>query len=456
LFMVTSGGGLARLPELAAAPIHSINSGPAMAPIAGRVYARETAQADTAIIVDSGGTSFDVTLLRSGRIPVTRETWLGDPYFGHMTGFPSIDVRSIGAGGGSIAHVDDGGLLHVGPDSAGADPGPACYGRGGTQPTLTDACLVLGYLDSRSFLGGAITLDPEAAERAVRDALCPHLQMDARHAAAAVLELATEQMVRAIEDTTVWHGLDTGAAILVAGGGAAGFNAAAIARRLGCQTVVIPRTGAALSAVGGLLSPLRAEFAAPLFTSSDAFAAEAANELLAKLLEQAKRYLADAGADGGAHFELLAEARYPRQIWELEVPLTIQKFTSAADVEQLCTSFHTVHQETFAVSDPVSPIEVVSVRVRLEANLRGTRSIIAAKSATAPRTASRDVFFPGVGEVETRILSLDGLAAPDRIHGPCVIEAPFTTIIVEPEATAALAESGDLIIWPFGRESILQ
>jgi len=153
LLMVTSNGGILDADAVAEAPIHAINSGPSMAPVAGRYYALQAA-ADTAVVADTGGTSYDVSLVRRGSIPWTRETWLGRPYVSHMTGFPSVDVKSVGAGGGSIAWVDDGGLLYVGPQSAGSVPGPVCYGRGGIQPTVTDAALVLGYLDPEFFLRG--------------------------------------------------------------------------------------------------------------------------------------------------------------------------------------------------------------------------------------------------------------------------------------------------------------
>ena len=165
LLVVTASGGVLDADTMAAAPIHSINSGPAMAPVAGRYYAEREAGATTAVIADTGGTSYDVSLVRRGRIPWTRETWLGRQYESDITGFPSVDVKSIGAGGGSIAWVDDGGLLHVGPESAGADPGPACYARGGVHPTVTDAALVLGYIDPGYFLGGAIALDVQAARQ---------------------------------------------------------------------------------------------------------------------------------------------------------------------------------------------------------------------------------------------------------------------------------------------------
>ena len=144
MMVVTSQGGVMEAGDIARAPIHAVKSGPAMAPVAGRAYAMAEGGADTAIVADAGGTSYDVSLVRRMRIPWTRETWIGPPYRGHMTGFPSVDVRIVGAGGGSIAAVDEAGLLRVGPSSAGAVPGPACYGQGGGHPTVTDAALVLG------------------------------------------------------------------------------------------------------------------------------------------------------------------------------------------------------------------------------------------------------------------------------------------------------------------------
>ena len=153
VLVVTSQGGVMDAARVADAPVHLINSGPSMAPVAAKAYAANTAT-ETLIVGDAGGTTFDVSLVRRGRIPRSRETWLGQPFRSHMTGMPSVDVKSIGAGGGSIAWVDRGGLLHVGPISAGAVPGPVCYSRGGTRPTVTDAAVALGFIDAEFFLGG--------------------------------------------------------------------------------------------------------------------------------------------------------------------------------------------------------------------------------------------------------------------------------------------------------------
>ena len=203
VLIVTSQGGMMDASDIAEQPIHLINSGPSMAPVSGRYFAREDEGSDTAVIADTGGTTYDVSLVRRGRIPWTRETWIGQPYRGHMTGFPSVDVKSIGAGGGSIAWVDDGGMLHVGPQSAGAVPGPACYGQGGDKPTVTDASLVLGYLDPEFFLGGNMSLDMEASRAAIQRDVAAPMKMSLEEAAAAVISIATENMVQAIVDITV-------------------------------------------------------------------------------------------------------------------------------------------------------------------------------------------------------------------------------------------------------------
>ncbi|MFB3102145.1 MAG: hydantoinase/oxoprolinase family protein, partial [Alphaproteobacteria bacterium] len=259
VLIVTSQAGVMDADDIAETPIHLINSGPSMAPVSGRYFARVDEQSDTAVIADTGGTTYDVSLVRRGRIPWTRETWIGEPYRGHMTGFPSVDVKSIGAGGGSIAWVDDGGMLHVGPQSAGAVPGPACYGQGGDKPTVTDAALALGYLDPDFFLGGAMALDTEAARTALESDVAQPMGLSLEDAAAAVISIATENMVQAIMDITVNQGIDPRGAMLIGGGGAAGLNSIAIARRLGCPRVIIPEVGAALSAAGAMMSDLTSQ-----------------------------------------------------------------------------------------------------------------------------------------------------------------------------------------------------
>ncbi|HST39495.1 MAG TPA: hydantoinase/oxoprolinase family protein, partial [Conexibacter sp.] len=200
LLILTSAGGVLDARDVWDSPIHSIGSGPAAAPVAGRHFAAIDAGSDYAIVTDAGGTTYDVGLIRRGRIPWTRETIVGHPVQGNITGFPSVDVKSVGAGGGSIGWVDDGGMLHVGPQSAGSDPGPVCWNRGGTRPTVTDACVVLGWLDPDYFLGGEMRIEPALARQAISRDVAEPLGLPVEQAAAAVLDLACERMVPAIEE----------------------------------------------------------------------------------------------------------------------------------------------------------------------------------------------------------------------------------------------------------------
>jgi N-methylhydantoinase A len=450
VLVVTSAGGVLDADTVAESPIHTIGSGPAMAPVAGRYYAEVDAGATTAVVADTGGTSFDVSLVRRGRIPWTRETWLGTPYFGHMTGFPSVDVRSIGAGGGSIAWVDEGGLLHVGPMSAGSVPGPVCYGRGGTLPTVTDSCVVLGYLDPQFFLGGAMRLDRDAAVEAIEQHVGEKLGLDVYEAAAAVLRLTTEHMVRAIEEITLNQGIDPRTAVLVGGGGAAGFNAVEIARRLGSPSVVIPAVGAVLSAAGALMSDLTAEFGATLWTTSGAFDYERVNAVLAELESRCHAFSAGPGASAiESVIELAAEARYPDQIWELEVPLRLSRFASPEDVEILRNDFHGVHTDVFAISDPESQIEIVSWRARVRCRLRESATPAVSTPAESGELAtSRRAYFPDVGLVDAKILRLGAMESGIALKGPAIVESPVTTVVIDKDASVRLTDSGSLSILP--------
>jgi N-methylhydantoinase A len=448
--VVTSQGGIMDADELARMPIHAINSGPSMAPLAGRVYAGMDSTAPDIIVADTGGTTFDVSLVRRGRIPITRETWIGQPFRGHMTGFPSIDIKSVGAGGGSIARVDSGGILHVGPESAGSVPGPVCYGAGGSEPTLTDACVVLGYVDPDFFLGGTMKLDVASAERALEEKVAMPLGLELNEAAVAVVGVATENMVQAISEITVNQGIDPADAVLVGGGGAAGFNSVFIARRLGCPTVIIPETGAALSAAGGLISDLRKEFRAMHFTTSTDFDAEGVERVLKDLEAQCRHFARTAGK-GTTRVDIAfaVDARYASQVWEIDVPVRWRSFKSQQTVTALAEDFHKEHEEIFAVRDPESAIEFVtwsaSVSCRLREDGLGRVRQLGAGGNIGTR---RRVYFEDTGEVEVPILAPESLKPDTDVKGPAIIESPFTTIVVDPTARFRMSESGSIVITP--------
>jgi N-methylhydantoinase A len=448
VFVITSQAGVIDASEGAQAPIHLINSGPAMAPVAGHHYVGLDTSAATAIVADTGGTTYDISLVRDRRIPWTRETWIGAPYVGHMTGFPSVDVRSIGAGGGSIAAVDSGGLLTVGPRSAGATPGPACYGKGGSEPTVTDCALALGHLDPTHFLGGTLQLDVAAARSAIDRGVAYPLGLTTESAAASVIAVATENMVQAILDITVNQGIDPAWAVLIAGGGAAGLNSTMIGRRLGCPSVLVPSLGAALSAAGALMSELTQLYRATRFVTTEAFDFNAANGVLARLRERGQRFIESAGMDEG-RIEHAVEARYANQVWEIEVPLALERFAGAGDVAHFVEAFHEAHEAVFAIRDQQSSVEIVGWTVRASCRLSGQSTFKMAPSGRSyDLPATRRAYFGATGFVEVPLYDFERLTPGPSIRGPAIVESPFTTIVVDPGARARKLASGSLLIEP--------
>ena len=440
LVAAISVGGVMHLDDLIERPIYAVKSGPALAPVAARTYAQAELEAKDVIVCDTGGTSFDVSLIRGGHIVFTRETWLGGRYTGHLTGLSSVDVRSIGAGGSSIAWVDPGGLLRVGPQSAGAEPGPACYGRGGTSPTVTDAALVLGYLDADFFLGGQMWLDVAAA-RGVVGELGDRLALSEEEAAQAVLAIANEHMVEAIKEMTINEGVDPRESLLVAGGGAAGINIVPIARALGCSRVLVPRTASALSACGAQYSDIVGEFSASHFTNSGEFDFEGVNATLASVDAAAEAFSAGLRRRGFDDFrtDYFVEARYPYQVWDLELPMERGRFDDAGEVEALERDFHRAHERIFAVAEPGQQVECLHWKGRLTVALpRPPLHTEATNGGGARPGAYRRASFADSGVVETAILHGSMLSPGSLVEGPAVIEEPTTTIVVYPGSTATV------------------
>jgi N-methylhydantoinase A len=450
VLIVTSQGGVMDAADIAESPIHLINSGPSMAPVSGRYFAATDEGYDTAVIADTGGTTYDVSLVRRGRIPWTRETWIGQPYRGHMTGFPSVDVKSIGAGGGSIAWVDEGGMLHVGPQSAGAVPGPACYGAGGTLPTVTDASLVLGHLDPDFFLGGAMKLDLAAARSAIETHVAGPTGLSVEEAATAVIAIATENMVQAIVDITVNQGIDPNSAVLIGGGGAAGLNSTLIGRRLNSPRVVIPEVGAALSAAGAMMSDLTSQSRRTFFVTSGRFDFDGVNRVLADLEAQCQAFIAGPGQGSlSQEIEFFAEARYPDQVWEIEVPLAGARFQGPDDVAALVQAFHRVHEDIFAIADPQSGVEVVGWTASVKCRLReSVNASLVARDVERGADRTRAVYFPGVGSTQAVVRRFEAMRVGETLAGPAIIESPFTTVVIDPGATAERRASGSISIVP--------
>jgi N-methylhydantoinase A len=448
ILVSTSVGGCMHVDALVERPIHTLKSGPAMAPVAGRVYSAVEDLGGDVIVCDTGGTTFDVGLVRDGALVYTRDSWLGRQWIGHMLSMSTVDVRSVGAGGGSIAWLDAGGLLRVGPRSAGSVPGPACYARGGTQPTVTDAALVLGYIDPDYFVGGRMALDKAAAEQVV-GALAERLGLAPASAAHAVMRVADELMIKAIHEITVNEGLDPAESTLVAGGGAAGLNILPIAQELGCRTVVLPKTAAALSACGMQFSDIVAEQTGSRFTSSANFDRDGVNAALEGIEAELQRFratLQDAPPER-CRIDLFVEARYKSQVWELDTKLPCHRFRSAADVAALVEAFHQVHERVYAVRDAGSPVECVNWKGRLTVGLGAKPPATSgvARSRAAAARGTRKAYF-GDGWVDAPVYRGEAMAPGDTLAGPAIIEEPTTTVVVYPGCTARVSAAGNFIL----------
>ena len=449
ILISTAVGGCMHVEELAARPIHTVKSGPAMAPVAGLNYARIEEFGSDVIICDAGGTTFDVGLVRDGEVKFTRDTWIGPQWTGHILAISSVDVRSIGAGGGSIAWIDPGGLLRAGPHSAGAIPGPACYGAGGDQPTVTDAALVLGYLDAQYFLGGRMALDMAAARKVI-ETIAEGIGGSIEEAAYAIMSLASEYMIKAIHDITVTEGFNPAESALVAGGGAAGLNIMTIADELGCKRVILPKTASALSACGMQFSDIIAEHSASKVTLSGNFNYDGVNQALEAIDDELGRFVKTLESRGleDSSIEYFLEARYLFQVWELDVPISIHRFRDQKDVDALVAAFHDVHERVFAVRDVESQVECLNWKGRARVRLAHPpeQAVGADVSGGNEPVAHRAAYFGPLGRIDTPIYHGNELSHGALIIGPAIIEEPTTTLVVNPGMSARLSGADNYLL----------
>jgi N-methylhydantoinase A len=291
-------------------------------------------------------------------------------------------------------------------------------------------------------------LDADAARSAIEQQIAGPLELDVHEAAAAIMAVATERMVQAIEEITVNQGVDPRSAVLVGGGGAAGLNAVAIARRLGSRRVVIPQAGAVLSARGALMSDLTSEYASAVFTGSDRFDHERADAALSELRGHCERFAERNGSVAEAEVEYVAEARYRHQVWQLDVRLREGRLATDEHVANLVEDFHSIHEEVYAVRDERAVVEVVNLRARVSCPLRGgVRDAVALEQGHAS-SGMRSVYFSGIGTVNAAILRLEAMAPGAQFAGPAIVESSFTTIVLNPGASAERAESGSLVVQP--------
>ena len=422
--VMQSSGGVAPAAEAARAGAWSVLSGPAGGAVGAGLLARVSGDGN-ALGFDMGGTSCDVCVVEEGAVRRTDSRQIG----GRAIQLPMVDVHTVGAGGGSIGWRDSGGALRVGPHSAGAEPGPACYGRGGTEPTVTDANLLLGNLAADSRLAGGVALDADAAAVAVAE-LARSLGLDPLEAAAGIVRVANQEMVRALRVVTVERGVDPRGFALLPFGGAGPMHAAAIAGELGIETILCPRASGVLSAVGLCACERRRDTARTVMLSGSELNAERIASEVEDLIAAT-----NAGVEG-ARAEIVYEMRYAGQAFELPVP-----GPPNPDPEELRNGFERAHEQRYGHRDPEG--EVVLVDIRLALVVPGPQPRPAAAVAGELERSARPVRFEEEW-VETPVLRGEP-AAGIRAEGPVIFELPEATLVLPPGWTAEVDDAGTIL-----------
>jgi N-methylhydantoinase A len=424
LFVVLSHGGMAPVEEASRLAAGTVLSGPAGG-ISGSRRCADLLGIPDLVPFDMGGTSTDISLISDGQVSLSADGTLA----GQRIALRSLDIASIAAGGGSIASVDSSGTLRVGPESAGSVPGPACYGNGGTAATVTDANVVLGYLDAAAFMGGARPLDRAAAEAAV-DRIAASLELSRLEAAAGIHKMINLTMADGIRLMTLRRGVDPRKFALLSFGGAAGLHAAEVARELEIKRIIVPTVASVLSAWGMLTSDLRYELSRTHYGAGPRISAGEVRELFAELERQAAGRLR-AWFNGPVSIERSAEMRYGEQVFEIDVSLTDLDLGAPDIVEQIEERFHRRHEELYTYASRGQEVVFVNARVAAVgavAPIDRDKGSATSSGACSPRT-TRQAFFGAWREVP--VYSLDALQPGHSLAGPAIIEAETTTVLVD-------------------------
>ncbi len=422
--IMKSSGGVAPAAEAARAGAWSVLSGPAGGAVGAALLARLSGEGE-AVGIDMGGTSCDVCAVEGGRVRRTDSREID----GRVIQLPMVDVHTVGAGGGSIGWRDHGGALRVGPQSAGADPGPACYGRGGTEPTVTDANLLLGYLDASSTLAGGVDLDVEAAAAAV-ERLGTQLGLETLQTAEGIVRVTNQEMIRALRVVTVDRGIDPRDFALMPFGGAGPMHASALADELGMSRLLCPRASGVLSALGLIASDRRRDTARTVMLAGDDLTADRVAAEVAALRESLAAGLEDATV------EVTYELRYAGQAFELPVP-----GPERPDPDELAASFAQEHERRYGYRDPDAPVELVNIRVAV--SVAGPSPEPRAATSGALERRTRRARFGGEW-AEAAVLRGEPEAGAEA-EGPCIFELPEATLVLPPGWRARADDRGTIV-----------
>lgn len=447
LHVMGSSGGVCKIPEALRMPAMVVESGPAAGVIAAMLVGRQLSLANL-ISFDMGGTTAKASVVVGGEVAVTAEYEVGGSGHGrrwvqgtgHPVRVPVIDLAEVSAGGGSIAWVDPGGALKVGPRSAGSSPGPAAYGRGGLDPTVTDADIILGYLDREALLGGRLPIDLGAAERAIASHVGDVLGLSVTEAAARIGEVVNSNMAQALRIVSIERGHDPQEFSLLAFGGAGPVHAAALAEELQIPEVIVPPAPGAFSALGLVTTDLRRDYSRTLYADLDLVDPERVATVLADMERAGIQMLEEANVPH-EHREFIrsADMRYRRQAYELTIPMDGGAVTRAT-LEEVADRFHRKHEQTYGHANPSESVYLVNLRVTAVGRL--PRLTIAAsfdEAAEPPRR--REVWFAD-GFIACDVHWRQGLAPGTAVIGPAIIDSLDSTIVVPPRWTAAIDGQG--------------
>lgn len=440
-----SNGGLALGKVVTDQSVYAINSGPASAPQAALDVAEPWGDKNI-ITCDMGGTSFDITLTRDGFANVNKNI----DFLRYRIGIPMIQVETLGAGGGSIGWIDSMGLMQMGPQSAGSEPGPACYSQGGEMPTTTDANLTLGYLNSDGLVGGRLPLDVEKARNAIKTKIADPLGISVEKAAYGMFTIVNNNMVNAIRRVSVERGYDPRDFVLMGAGGATGAHITALAREMGISKVLVSKLASGLCAYGQIISDVKYNYMAPApIRVEGSEAAEKLDELFNGLEARGRE---DLSGDGFAEDKIVIrrslDMRYVGQVHECTVEIDPFDVTETS-LEDIKAAFHARHKELYTYDEPNSAIEVVNVESAIAGKVDKPKKMVIGdgKGARSALKGTREMVFDADGSTtDTPVYDGGKLGATDKIHGPAVIEEVTTTIVIEPDWTVELHKSGTYMI----------
>jgi N-methylhydantoinase A len=455
LLIMQSNGGVATPETVALLPASIVLSGPAAGPVAALAYAKER-QSKSCIVIDMGGTSFDASLVRNGEIEVTREGEVNR----QLIALPMIAIHTIGAGGGSIAWLDEGGILRVGPASAGADPGPAAYGRGGREPTVTDTDLLLGYLSPEQFLGGRMRLLPELAEAAINERIAQPLGLDVISAAAGIYEVVNLVMAAGVKDISVQRGYDPREFPLVVAGGAGPVHAAMIAQELGIDLLIIPRLAPVFCALGMLIADLRHDYVQAFSRVWHELDLDEARDVVASMESRGMNALEQEGVpEERRDVVVAADMRYVGQHHEVTVPFAFDLLNHGDGKGKLAGAFHRRHDELYGFALPTSPLEIINLRTTVLGR-RGGVSLKAGRNGKETGSPPPKGQRPTYVHSEQRLVGVDVfdgelMAVGNQIVGPAIIEEATTTVVVPEDFDVVLDQTGSFVMYRKGRRPAL-